>query len=72
MSGKYDLDRDLHILGIERQLAELKEHEASGRALIDFLRKQLAEKEAEIERFRRAIQNSLDTGMDRYIREVAK
>jgi len=49
MSGKYDLDRDLHILGIERQLAELKEHEASGRALIDFLRKQLAEKEAEIE-----------------------
>ena len=63
MSGKYDLDRDMTIRRLERQLAERDAKLEELRESIDvckdayvFNMKEIAEKEAEIERLRAALE----------------
>ena len=52
MSGKYDIDRDLSLRGLERDTPTTEEFQA---AHIDELKRQLAEKDKEIERLRSAL-----------------
>ena len=52
MSGKYDIDRDLSLRGLERDTPTTEEFQA---AHIDELKRQLAEKDKEIERLRKIV-----------------